>query len=120
MNRKRSARLTVLLTTDGSRQAHAALTVAAAGPWPETAKAHPTEAAWLIAGYEPTPASQGVIETLKAGGKPYPMVPTMGLLHTALGDNLIEYLQGRESADQALADATKAYETSAKEAGFIN
>ena len=36
------------------------------------------------------------------------------------GDNLIEYLQGRESADQALADATKAYETSAKEAGFIN
>ena len=40
MNRKRSARLTVLLTTDGSRQAHAALTVAAAGPWPETAKAH--------------------------------------------------------------------------------
>jgi nucleotide-binding universal stress UspA family protein len=30
----------VLLTTDGSRHAHAALAVAAAGPWPDTAKAH--------------------------------------------------------------------------------
>jgi nucleotide-binding universal stress UspA family protein len=30
----------VLLTTDGSRHAHAALAVAAAGPWPHTAKAH--------------------------------------------------------------------------------
>ena len=61
-----------------------------------------------------------LFETLKAGARPYPMVPTMGLLHTALGDNLIEYLQGRESAQQALADATKAYETSAREAGFLN
>jgi hypothetical protein len=48
------------------------------------------------------------------------MVPTMGHLHTALGNNLIEFLQGSESAEQALADATKAYETAAKEAGFLN
>lgn len=87
---------------------------------PETAEANPTVAAWLIPGYEPTPAGQGVIETLKAGGKPYPMVPTMGILHTALGDNLIGYLQGSESAEQALADATQAYQTAAKEAGFLN
>jgi len=87
---------------------------------PETAQANPNEAAWLIEGYQPTPASKGVIETLQAGGKPYPMVPTMGILHTALGDNLIEYLQGRESAEQALADATRAYQTSAREAGFLN
>ena len=40
MNRKRSARLTVLLTTDGSRQAHAALAFAAAVPWAGTATAH--------------------------------------------------------------------------------
>ena len=40
MNRKRSARLTVLLTTDGSRQAHAALAFAAAFPWADTATAH--------------------------------------------------------------------------------
>ncbi len=87
---------------------------------PETAKANPTVAAWLIPGYEPTPAAKGVIETLKAGAKPYPMVPTMGILHTALGDNLIGYLQGSETAEQALADATQAYQTAAKEAGFLN
>ena len=40
MNRKRSARLTVLLATDGSRQAHAALAFAAAVPWANTATAH--------------------------------------------------------------------------------
>lgn len=37
---RRSARMTVLLTTDGSPQAHAALTFAAASPWPDKAKAH--------------------------------------------------------------------------------
>jgi len=40
MTRKRSAGLTLLLTTDGSSQAHDALAVAAAGPWIETSKAH--------------------------------------------------------------------------------
>jgi nucleotide-binding universal stress UspA family protein len=40
MSRKRSARLTVLLTTDGSRQAHAALAFAAAVPWAGIATAH--------------------------------------------------------------------------------
>jgi ABC-type glycerol-3-phosphate transport system substrate-binding protein len=87
---------------------------------PETAQAHPNAAAWLIEGYQPTPAAQGVFATLKAGARPYPMDPTMGLLHTAIGNNLIEFLQGAESAEQALADATQAYETSAREAGFLN
>jgi nucleotide-binding universal stress UspA family protein len=40
MNRKRSARLTVLLTTDGSRQAHAALAFAGSVPWAGTTTAH--------------------------------------------------------------------------------
>lgn len=40
MKRKRSAGLTVLLATDGSRQAHAALALAAAFPWADTVRAH--------------------------------------------------------------------------------
>lgn len=87
---------------------------------PEVASANPAAAAWLIAGYEPTPAAIGVFETVKAGAKPYPMLPYMGLLHTALGDNLAEFMQGQEPAEQALADATTAYNTAAKEAGFLN
>ena len=40
MNRKRSARLTVLLATDGSRQAHAALAFAGVVPWAGATTAH--------------------------------------------------------------------------------
>ena len=86
---------------------------------PETAAANPLAAAWLIKGYKPTPAAVGVFETVAAGAKPYPMLPYMGLLHTALGDNLAEFMQGQETAEQALADAATAYKTAATEAGFL-
>ena len=66
-------------------------------------------AVWLIKGYEPTKAASGVIANLQGGARPYPMLPYMGLLHTALGDNLAEYLQGQESAEQALADAARVH-----------
>ncbi|MDF0599107.1 extracellular solute-binding protein [Psychromarinibacter sp. C21-152] len=90
------------------------------GVSPEMMAEHPTEAVWLIEGYEPTEAAEGVIANLQGGARPYPMLPYMGLLHTALGDNLTEYLQGDESAEQALADVAAAYETAAREAGFLN
>lgn len=86
---------------------------------PELAKEHATAAAWLIDGYEPTPAAAGVFATVQGGAQPYPMTPYMGFLHTALGDNLGEYLQGAESAEQALADTVAAYNAAAKEAGFL-
>jgi ABC-type glycerol-3-phosphate transport system substrate-binding protein len=87
---------------------------------PEVAQKHADVTPWLIKGYQPTPAAMGVIATMKAGAKPYPMVPYMGLLHTALGDELGEFMQGRETAEQALADVTQAYNTAAREAGFLN
>ena len=90
------------------------------GTSPEMMAEYPTEAVWLIDGYTPTPAAEGVIANLQGGARPYPMLPYMGLLHTALGDNLTEYLQGSESAEQALADVAAAYETAATEAGFLN
>jgi nucleotide-binding universal stress UspA family protein len=40
MNRTRPAGVTVLLATDGSRQAHAALALAAAFPWADSVRAH--------------------------------------------------------------------------------
>ena len=40
-------------------------------------------------------------------------------MHTALGDNLSEFLQGRESAEKALADATAAYTAAAKSEGYL-
>ncbi len=87
---------------------------------PELAQDNATAAAWLIDGYEPTAAAKGVFATVQGGAKPYPMTPYMGLLHTALGDNLGEYLQGVESAEQALADTVAAYNAAAREAGFLD
>lgn len=78
------------------------------------------QAVWLIDGYEPTPAAVGVFEAAGAGTIPYPMLPYMGLMHTALGAELNDFMQGNESAEQALADVEAAYRAAAREAGFLN
>ena len=67
----------------------------------------------------PSAASEGVIATMAAGTGPYPMLPYMGLLHTALGDNIADFLNGREDAAAALADIEAAYNAAAREQGFI-
>jgi trehalose/maltose transport system substrate-binding protein len=77
------------------------------------------EAVWLIDGYEPTPAAVGVFAAAQAGSVPYPMLPFQGLLHSALGAELSDFMQGKESAEQALADVEAAYNTAAKEKGFL-
>lgn len=78
------------------------------------------QAVWLIDGYEPTPAAVGVFAAAGAGSTPYPMVPYQGLLHSALGAELADFMQGKESASAALADVEAAYNAAAKEKGFLN
>jgi multiple sugar transport system substrate-binding protein len=90
------------------------------GMSPEVITANNDAAVWLAAGYTPGPAAAGVIASAIGGASPYPMEPFMGLMHTALGDNLSEFLQGSESAEQALADAEAAYIAAAREQGFLN
>jgi multiple sugar transport system substrate-binding protein len=87
---------------------------------PEVATQNPSAAAWLMKGYEPAPGVVGVMKTAAAKAKPYPMLPYMGLMHTALGAELVEFMQGSESAEEALADAEAAYIAAAKEGGFLN
>ncbi len=77
------------------------------------------QAVWLIEGYEPTEAATGVFAAANAGTIPYPMLPYMGLMHTALGNELADFMQGKESAAQALADVEAAYVAAAKEKGFL-
>jgi len=79
-----------------------------------------TQAVWLIDGYTPTDAAIGVFEAAKMGTIPYPMLPYMGLMHSALGNELSDFMQGKESAEQALADVEAAYIAAAKEKGFLN
>lgn len=86
---------------------------------PEMVAANPGVATWLVAGYEPGPAAVGVIATANAGARAYPMQPYMGLLHTALSAELAEFMAGSESAEQALADVKAAYDTAAREGGYM-
>ncbi|MGE0282216.1 MAG: ABC transporter substrate-binding protein [Rhizobiaceae bacterium] len=90
------------------------------GSRPEVGQQHPTVATWLTKDYEPGPGAVGVLANANTGAKAYPMLPYMGLLHTALGAELAEFMQGRESAEDALKDVEAAYTASAKEGGFLN
>jgi putative exporter of polyketide antibiotics len=47
------------------------------------------------------------------------MLPFMGALHGALGAEISDFLQGNESAEQALADVEAAYTAAATEKGFL-
>ena len=87
---------------------------------PEFIAQHNDVAVWLIDGYQPGATSKGVIATVSGGATPYPMPPFMGLLHNALGDELSAYLQGKESAEQALSDVEASYKAAARERGFLN
>ena len=78
-----------------------------------------TQAVWLIPGYEPTEAAVGVFAAAEMGTIPYPMLPYMGLMHTALGAELSDFMQGNESAEQALADVEAAYIAAAREQGYL-
>jgi len=77
------------------------------------------KAVWLMDSYKPGMAAAGVAKVATAGAEPYPMLPYMGLLHSAFFQELPDFLQGNESAEQALADVEAAYITTAKEAGFL-
>lgn len=87
---------------------------------PDMMEANKDVATWLIKGYEPGPAAVGVIANATGGARPYPMQPYMGLLHTALSTELAEFIAGSEDAEQALADVKAAYDTAAREGGFLN
>ncbi len=78
-----------------------------------------TQAVWLVPGYEPTEAAVGVFAAAEMNTVPYPMLPYMGLMHTALGNELADFMQGDETAEEALADVEAAYRAAAREQGFV-
>jgi len=86
---------------------------------PDVGQQHPSLATWLTKGYKAGPVAVGVLETANGGAKPYPMLPYMGLLHSALGSELAGFMQGRESAEDALKDVEASYTAAAREGGFL-
>ena len=76
-------------------------------------------AVWLINGYKPGPMAMGAAETAENGALPYPNGVEMGLMHTALGNNVADFLTGKETAEQTLLDIEAEYTTAAKEKGLL-
>ncbi|MEO1687321.1 MAG: extracellular solute-binding protein, partial [Pseudomonadota bacterium] len=99
--------------------AEAAFRVAMEGMDREMVEANNDAAVWLIDGYTPGPLAAGAAASAAAGAKPYPANAQMGLMHTALGNGLADFLTGAKDAATTLADIEAAYVTSAKEAGLI-
>ncbi|MEO0861300.1 MAG: extracellular solute-binding protein [Pseudomonadota bacterium] len=102
-------------------EADAAFRVAMEGLDTETVQANNDDAIWLVAGYEPTEMSQGAIATATADPAPvsYPSTSQMGLMHTALGNELPAFFTGARTAEETLAAVEEAYTAAAEEAGLL-
>ena len=105
-------------TSDADAEASFRALVGAASST-EMANANPDAAVWLINGYTPGQAAGGVAAAAQMGAAPYPSIPQMGLLHGAMSNEMVEFLQGTESAEQALKDIEAAYIAKATEQGFL-
>ena len=102
-------------------EAAAAFQVAMEGLDTEMVQANNDLAIWLVPGYEPGRLAQGAIASATATPPPpsYPSTTEMGLMHTALGNELPAFFTGEKSAEEALAAVEEAYMTAAREAGVM-
>jgi ABC-type glycerol-3-phosphate transport system substrate-binding protein len=102
-------------------EADAAFRLAMEGLDQDMVTANNEAAIWLVGGYQPGPMAAGAIATATANPAPpaYPSTTQMGLLHTALGNELPAFLTGERDAAATLVAIEEAYTTSAKEAGVL-
>ena len=99
--------------------AEAAFMVAMEGLDREMVEANNDAAVWLIDGFVQTPVSKGASETAANGAIPYPASSAMGLMHTALGNGVADFLTGAKDAATTLADIEGAYLIAAQDAGLL-
>ncbi len=111
----------VIATNISDEEADAAFRVAMEGLDEEMVKANNDAAIWLIPGYVPGEVALGTVQTATAPTPPpaYPSTTQMGLLHTALGNEIPAFLTGERDAAATLAAIEASYTTSAREAGVM-
>ena len=100
-------------------EAESAFRVALEGMDAEMANANPDTAIWLIPGYTPGDNAIGAAATAQNGAVPYPASSQMGLMQTAIQNNITDYLTDRVDATATLAAIESDYLVSAREAGLI-
>jgi len=96
-----------------------AFRVAMEGMDSDMVKENNDAAVWLIDGYVPGPLAAGAAASAAAGAVPYPASAAMGMMHTALGNNIADFLTGAKVAEATLASIEDEYLTAAKEAGLV-
>ncbi len=109
----------VIAKNISDEEAENAFKVAMEGMDSEMVQANNDAAVWLIPGFEPGPLAAGAAASAAAGAVPYPASSQMGLMHTALGNGISDFMTGAKDAATALADIEAAYLTAAKEAGLV-
>ena len=111
----------VIATNISDEEADAAFRVAMEGLDEEMVTANNDAAIWLIPGYVPGEVALGTVQTATAPTPPpaYPSTTQMGLLHTALGNEIPAFLTGARDAAATLAAIEASYTTSAREAGVM-
>ena len=100
-------------------QAEAAFRVVMEALDKEMVEANNDLAVWLIDGYQAGPLASGAIATVTAGARPYPASTQMGLMQTAIANNIARFLTGQNTANQALENIEADYLVSAREAGLL-
>ncbi|MCY4541491.1 MAG: extracellular solute-binding protein [Rhodobacteraceae bacterium] len=86
---------------------------------PDVVAANNEAALWIRSNYVPTKYATAVVDSVKANAPPYPMNPQAEIAHGALGNNIGDFLAGKESAAQSLADAAADYRSAAEDAGLL-
>ncbi|AEI92512.1 ABC transporter substrate-binding protein [Roseobacter litoralis] len=111
----------VIAKNISDEEADAAFRVAMEGLDAETVQGANEAAIWLVQGYEPTEIAAGAIATASANPAPpaYPSTTQMGLMHTALGNELPAFLTGERDAQATLEAIEEAYTISAREANVL-
>ena len=100
-------------------EAERAFQVIVDGADDEMVSANNDAAVWLIDGYEPAQMAQAAIDTANAGAISSPSTNWKGLIISAAGNNVPDFLNGSKTAEETLQSMEEEYTISAKEVGLI-
>lgn len=96
-----------------------AFRVALEGLSPRMVRENNDVAVWLVDGYEPGELAEGAAASADGGAPGYPTRTEFGLMHTALGNNVADYMTGRRSAEDVLEAIEDDYLSAAREQGLL-
>ena len=74
---------------------------------------------WLRSNYKPTKYSAAIVDSVKLKAPPFPMTPQADLSLLALGENIGNFIAGKEDAKTSLDRAAVAYRQAAVNAGYL-